>query len=101
MLYTRKGDSGTSGLFGTKTRLPKNSPVYDALGALDELNSLLGFCSAVSTRKEFRIPHHIPVLVRGVQERLFIAQAELAGAHKSITEAQVKTLEDSINKLEE
>ena len=101
MLYTRKGDNGTSGLFGTKTRLPKNSPVYEALGSLDELNSLLGFCAAVARRKEFKMPPHVQALVGSVQQNLFIVQAELAGAQKSITGAQVKQLEDSINRLEE
>jgi cob(I)alamin adenosyltransferase len=101
MLYTRKGDGGMSGLFGTKERLPKNSPVYDALGALDELNSLLGFCYAVSRREEFAMSLYIATLVRTIQQRLFIAQAEVAGAKKSITKAQVEELEDAIDWLEE
>ena len=50
MLYTRKGDDGRSGLFGTTERFPKNSLVYEALGALDELNSLLGVCKAQAKR---------------------------------------------------
>lgn len=101
MLYTRTGDGGTSGLFGTKARFPKNSPVYEALGALDELNSLLGFCAAVSRRREFKMPRHIAVLVQAVQQRLFTAQAGLAGASKSLTSADMQTLEHSIQKLEE
>jgi len=90
MLYTRKGDRGTSGLFGTKERFPKESPVYDALGTLDELNALLGICFAHSKKKE----------VGTVQQHLFIIQAELAGAQKSITQEQVTELERMTDALE-
>lgn len=90
MLYTRKGDGGTSGLFGTKERFPKESLIYEALGTLDELNALLGICFAVSKRKE----------IRAVQQCLFIAQAELAGAQKSITAEHMSKLETLIDQLE-
>jgi cob(I)alamin adenosyltransferase len=100
MLYTRKGDGGTSGLFGTKQRLPKDSPVYQALGALDELNSLLGVCRA----KARGVQHHegvdIPKEVERVQQILFIAQAELAGAEKNVTQKHVDELEASIAAIE-
>jgi len=99
MLYTRKGDGGTSGLFGTKERLPKNSPVYDALGTLDELNSLLGMCRAQVRRcadEEIDIPEE----VTKVQESLFIIQAELAGAPKRTSNEGVAALERSIGIIE-
>lgn len=44
MFYTRKGDKGLTNLFGCAKKFSKSSPVIEALGALDELNSLLGFC---------------------------------------------------------
>src|SRR3989338_9790993 len=90
MFYTRKGDSGTTGLFGTNERLPKESPVYEALGTLDELNALLGICFATSRKRELRI----------IQQHLFIIQAELAGAHKCITAEHVRELEAIIDDLE-
>lgn len=103
MLYTRKGDNGTSGLFGTKNRLPKNSSIYDALGTLDELNSLLGLCRA-STYTAAKLSAGIsaevlPELLK-VQECLFVIQAELAGADKSITQEQVDGLEKTIDCIE-
>lgn len=103
MLYTRKGDNGTSGLFNTKERLPKDSPVYDALGTLDELNSLLGVCGA-TTRCCSKVPSAIRAEVLPelftVQECLFVIQAELAGAEKSITQEQVDDLEITIDSIE-
>ena len=90
MLYTRKGDNGTTGLFGTKERIPKESLVYEALGTLDELNALLGICFAKSDKKELRV----------AQQCLFIAQAELAGAHKAITAEHIRELEAIIDELE-
>lgn len=99
MLYTRKGDSGSAGLFGTKERLPKDSPVYDALGTLDELNSLLGL-SYAKTRQGGTVPYNILVLIRTVQQHLFIAQAELAGAGKCITQEQIDWMEEVIGGFE-
>lgn len=99
MLYTRKGDTGTSGLFGTKERLPKNSPIYNALGSLDELNSLLGFCRAHAAKKSqsgIDIAHE----VLKAQECLFVIQAEIAGSQKTLSQADVGNLEGSIDKLE-
>lgn len=103
MLYTRKGDNGTSGLFGTKDRLPKDSPIYDALGTLDELNSLLGLCRSSATTFG-KLPAGIsaevlPELLK-VQECLFVIQAELAGAKKSIAQEQVDGLEKTIDCIE-
>lgn len=97
MLYTRKGDSGTSGLYGTKDRLPKNSPIYDALGSLDELNSLLGLCRArLVSYSLFRLHD----AVQKSQESLFIIQAELAGAEKVLPQEHVEMLETTVDSIE-
>lgn len=97
-LYTRKGDGGTSGLFGTKERQYKNSPVFHALGTVDELNSLLGLCRAKAA--SITDPVHISEEVLQVQEHLFIVQAELAGADKSIEQKHVDILEEIIERVE-
>ncbi len=100
MLYTRKGDDGTSGLFNTKMRLKKDAPVYEALGALDELGSLLGVCSAMAKEEDSESFAAFPSLLQNIQQRLFIVQAELAGAEKSITAMEVAELEKIIEQLE-
>lgn len=96
MLYTRKGDGGTSGLFGTCERFSKREPVYDALGTLDELVSLLGLCRAYA-----RAHPCVRTYLQSAQECLFIVQAELAGAKKSLTKKQVWTIEETIGQIEE
>lgn len=98
VLYTRKGDNGMSGLFGTKERFPKNSPIYEALGAVDELNSLFGLCRARSNKLKGRFDIAREILK--VQECLFVIQAELAGAEKYITQTHIDNLESSIEQIE-
>ncbi len=82
LFFTRNGDSGKSGL-GAK-KIKKDDALFDALGALDSVNSLVGWCAVVADKK-------IPKLYRdliAVQEMLFIAQAELAGVGFGINSAQ-------------
>ncbi|MEK7582029.1 MAG: cob(I)yrinic acid a,c-diamide adenosyltransferase [Patescibacteria group bacterium] len=98
MLYTRKGDSGISGLLGTRGCFPKNSPIYDALGTLDELNSLLGVCRAFSSREKRKID--VAKEIKNIQECLFIVQAELAGSSKSILQTHIEELERAIGEIE-
>jgi len=99
MLYTRKGDDGTTGTFGSKTRLPKDSMLFEALGTVDELNSLLGVCfaKAASLPEEYEF---VQKLVRRAQEDLFIVQAELAGADKKIAPERVEWLEAAVGEIE-
>lgn len=98
MLYTRTGDSGTSGLYGTRERLPKDSPVFEALGTLDELNSLLGLCRLEARAAgKFDISENLI----SVQECLFMLQAEIAGADQSILQKKTEALENMINLVED
>lgn len=99
MLYTRKGDGGMSGLYGTKKRFPKDSPVYEALGTVDELNSLLGACRAQVNDQENEIS--IQREIRKAQEILFIVQAELAGAPKCVSRSHIEALEQVVDHIED
>ncbi|HVB20181.1 MAG TPA: cob(I)yrinic acid a,c-diamide adenosyltransferase [Candidatus Paceibacterota bacterium] len=96
MLYTGKGDMGTTTTFGCdQQRISKSSELPEALGALDELNAFLGF---VKMRAE--VEPHIADVLREVQEKLFIIQAEVAGADKKVGEGSVKDLEKIVNNIE-
>ena len=97
MLYTGKGDGGTTTAFGCdQQRISKSSELPEALGALDELNAFLGF---VKMRAGGEV--RIAPLLREVQETLFVIQAAVAGAEKRVEGAAVKRLEELTNAIEQ
>jgi cob(I)alamin adenosyltransferase len=108
MLYTRKGDNGTTKTFGCSGRVSKASLIAEALGASDEVNSFLGLLKVSSTRlgikkdnTAFAIGNDsFANIVHWIQEGLFIVQAELAGARQSITEDRVKKVEEYTDTVE-
>src|ERR1035437_2137135 len=57
MLYTRKGDNGTTKDFNSKPgeRKSKSSCQTEALGALDELNSFLGLVKVKSANVTWKV----------------------------------------------
>ena len=90
MLYTRKGDTGTTKTFSCDQRVSKSSSIAEALGSLDEINSFLGLIKVKSNNLFFNLPTAkitIPETIDRIQQDLFIIQAELAGAQKTITYA--------------
>lgn len=96
MLYTGKGDGGTTTAFGCdQARISKSSELPEALGALDELNAFLGFAKMRSAKEP-----HIMTTLRDVQEKLFIIQAEVAGADKKVGESVIKEVEKLVNDIE-
>lgn len=90
IFYTGKGDTGKS-VMGTR-KISKADPLFEALGALDELNSWLGFCNSKK--------------LQAIQETLFIAQAEIgmAGMGKRytlhVTRAKTEELEHEILRID-
>ncbi len=112
MLYTRKGDSGTTKAFNSKPgqRMSKSSCQTEALGALDELNSFSGLLkvklvdvawtvqvSANVSADSLKKPAEI---IQWVQECLFIVQAEVAGADKKIDQAKIDRIEFMVDWIE-
>lgn len=105
MLYTHKGDKGDTGIFGCKQRFSKNSALTEALGSLDELNSLLGLCKVqAQTNADLTQTNaekiNISTIIEQVQQNLFIIQANLAGANKKITQEKISKMEKIINGIE-
>lgn len=94
MLYTGKGDNGTTSAFACDQRFSKSSVIAEALGALDEVNSFLGIIKV--NPKAVGIAE----VIDDVQQNLFIAQAEVAGANKHLDDVMVQELEKIINAIE-
>ncbi len=105
MLYTRKGDTGTTKTFGCDQRISKSSSIAEALGSLDEINSFLGLCKVKSGKKDgqqdFKIgDRKFAEIVHDIQQTLFIIQAHVAGADKKVSEEKVIALETLIDTAE-
>lgn len=100
--FTGKGDQGTTKLFDSPKgkRESKASPVFETLGTLDELNSLIGICKAGAGEDIVLINQSLKKVLHGIQDRLFTISAEVAGAPKSIPEADVKEVEAIIQAIE-
>lgn len=94
-IYTRTGDSGTTGL-GDGTRVPKDDARVEAYGTVDELNSAIGMVLA----------ENLPVTVRApleqVQHELFDLGSELCmPGYWVITAEHVARLEQALDALNE
>ena len=97
VVYTKKGDKGETGLFssdpGKSRRVSKNSPVIAAIGAIDEANSFLGICVALSKSK-------IKKELEGIQRDMFTIGSILAGANLKLPSSRVKYFEHEIDKMD-
>jgi cob(I)alamin adenosyltransferase len=108
MFYTKKGDNGMTSLIGGQTkifgcdqRISKSSTIAEALGSLDEANSFLGLCKVQSAYLGYKLGHkNFSEIVHDMQRNLFIIQAELGGADKTIEKNKVKELEEIIDDIE-
>ena len=105
MLYTRKGDKGTTKTYGCDQRISKGSAVAEALGSLDEVNSFLGVVKVRSftAGEKFQLEKcSFGEIVHGIQQTLFMVQAEGAGFPMQMTGAKVveaEALTDAAEKL--
>lgn len=101
MLYTGKGDNGTTKLFGCTERIAKTEIEIEALGALDELNSLLGVCRAHGAEATISVNDmQLPEFVRLLQEDLFVLQAQVARAPKELAPERLVAVERAIAEIE-
>jgi len=101
-LYTRRGDTGETDLFGGE-RVLKDSLRVEAYGEVDELNACVGAAAAASEQADLA-----PLLQR-IQSTLFDVGSTLAtpdAAHRSkagvphASEADVEELEAAIDRAE-
>lgn len=92
IFYTGKGDKGKS--YVGKQKVDKTCVEIEALGALDELNSLLGLVKSHDVSKETKAYLH------NAQENLFIIQAHIASKIFRTKFAPPKFPESAIKEME-
>lgn len=102
MLYTKKGDNGTTKTFSCDQRISKSSTIAEALGCLDEINSYLGLCKVKVEKFKFFVleSKNFEDILHQAQENLFIIQAEVAGSQMTIKEEKIKEIEKIIDLIE-
>lgn len=89
-IATRTGDDGSTGL-GDGTRVAKNHLRIEAMGTVDELNSLLGVLLAEN------LPDDVALLLNRVQHDLFDLGGELCiPGYAMLGEAHVLRLDEAL-----
>ena len=92
-IYTRTGDTGTTGL-GDGSRVDKDHLRIEAIGSVDELNSLLG------QLRVHELPETVQSALTTIQHRLFDLGGELClPGQQIITAGQVTFLEAVLDEL--
>ena len=109
-IYTRKGDSGTTGLLFGGDRVSKADLRTDAYGTTDEAVSALGLARAAIGVETDRIEARLGDLILRLQRELFVVGAELAthvdrrdrltDGTSRVTAAMIDSLEREIDELE-
>jgi cob(I)alamin adenosyltransferase len=110
-IYTRKGDTGTTGLLFGGDRVSKADLRTDAYGTTDEAVSALGLARAAIGAETDRIEARLADLILRLQRELFVVGAELAtqpdrrnrltDGTTRVTGAMIAALEAEIDGLEE
>jgi cob(I)alamin adenosyltransferase len=92
-IYTGTGDDGATSLAGGE-RVPKDCARIEAIGAIDELNSVLGLLLTEELPEDLRLD------LQEVQHRLFDVGGELSlPGHALLAEAEVDYVEKRMDTL--
>jgi cob(I)alamin adenosyltransferase len=110
-IYTRKGDTGSTGLLFGGERVSKADLRTDAYGTTDEAVSALGMARAAIGQATDRTESRLAELILRLQRELFVVGAELAthverrdrltDGVSRVTAAMVSALEGEIDELEQ
>jgi len=92
-IYTRTGDNGTTGL-GDGSRVPKDSLRVDAMGDVDELNSVIGIMMTEG------VPDILQATLTEIQHDLFNVGGEICiPGYVILPQTRVDDLEEAIDAL--
>jgi cob(I)alamin adenosyltransferase len=102
-LYTGRGDSGTTTLFHCdQGRISKSADIIEALGSLDELNAYIGIVKVYANIEQMKLVVNSKKrilysdILDGIQQTLFIIQAELAGSDMTVQKKDLDNIEGII-----
>ena len=100
-IYTKFGDSGETALYGG-TRIRKDAPRIEAIGAVDELNAYIGYAQTLIADTD------LSELMAQIQNHLFAVGADLAtpATHTKASEFRIQAdfttvMETAIDTLSE
>ena len=109
-IYTRKGDTGTTGLLYGGDRVSKADLRTEAYGTTDEAVAALGLARAAIGHQTDRVEVRLATLILRLQRELFVVGAELAThvdrrerlavGSTLVTAEMVTALEADIDELE-
>ena len=102
-IYTRKGDTGTTGLLYGGERISKADLRADAYGSTDEAVSELGLARAAFGALTDRTEARLHELIVRIQRELFVVGAELAtepARRKRLTAGSTKVTGEMVTALE-
>ncbi len=92
-IYTRTGDDGTTGL-GDGSRINKDSLRVEAMGDIDELNSVIGIMLTEP------VPEHLIGLLTQIQHDLFNVGGEICiPGYVILQQTRIDDLEEAIDTL--
>ena len=100
-IYTKTGDGGETGL-GDGSRISKTSPRVEAMGSVDELNSVVGVVIEDLVAERNAELEVITTFLRTQQHRIFDLGGELSiPGFKIITPDHVEAIEHALDALNE
>jgi len=102
-IYTRKGDTGTTGLLFGGDRVSKADLRTDAYGTTDEAVSALGLARAAIGAVTDRTEARLDELVIRLQRELFVVGAELAthvGRRDRLADGSTRVTDEMVDALE-
>lgn len=93
-IYTRLGDKGYTYLYGG-VRLPKDHPLIEVLGTIDELNSILGYARSIIE------PENISNIIKEIQIDLFRISTEIVCLKSPIVGRECRNIsEEDVSRIE-